>query len=176
MLRLSGLARRLDEAIGALSGTILFVMMALTAVDVVGRYAFNRPFRGSLELTEILMTVMIFAGLPVVTSKGGHVTVDIADALIPSAVKRWLGFIVNLACAVALAALAWRLAVKALQLGSYGDTTAALLLPLWPLAWFMTLGTALTTVAMTARAVASPPWGQAATDAQTQAQLETGAL
>jgi TRAP-type C4-dicarboxylate transport system permease small subunit len=136
----------------------------------VGRYLFNRPFRGSLELTEILMTVMIFAGLPLVTAKGGHVTVDIADALIPSAVKRWLGFAVHGTCAVALAVLAWRLAIKALQLGAYGDTTAALLLPLSPLAWFMALGTALTALAMAWRTVASSPWGPKHADAQLQAE------
>jgi TRAP-type C4-dicarboxylate transport system permease small subunit len=174
MSRPTGLARRLDGAIGAFAGTVLFLMMALTAVDVVGRYLFNRPFRGSLELTEILMTVMIFAGLPLVTAKGGHVTVDIADVLIPSAVKRWLGFAVHVICAFALSVLAWRLATKAMQLAAYGDTTAALLLPLWPLAWFMALGTALAALAMAWRAVASPPWRPA--DAVAQVRVEKGAL
>ena len=33
---------------------ILLFMMALTVVDVVARYVFNRPLRGSFEVTELL--------------------------------------------------------------------------------------------------------------------------
>lgn len=143
--------------IGTFAGVIIFLLMALTAVDVVGRYVFSRPFRGSLELTEVLMAIMIFAGLPLVTAKGSHVTVDISDAFIPSRAKRWLDLVVQLVCAVALTVLAWRLAIKASQLAAYGDTTAALLLPVYPLAWFMVLGTGLTAAAMAVRAITSRP-------------------
>lgn len=150
-------ARRLDGLIAVFAGTVMFVLMALTAVDVVGRYVFNRPLRGSLELTEIFMTVMIFAGLPLVTAKGGHVTVDITDVFIPPRLKAWLELIVEVVCAAALGVLAWRLAIKAEQLATYGDTTAVLLFPLSPLAWFMAFGMALTALAMALRAVTLMP-------------------
>ena len=38
--------RAVQSALGALTAVVLFAMMALTCVDVVGRYLFNRPVPG----------------------------------------------------------------------------------------------------------------------------------
>lgn len=140
-----------DGIVGAVAGMTLFLLMALTAVDVVGRYLLNRPLPGSLELTEIMMSVMIFAALPLVTARDGHIAVDIADHLLPDGPKRWVDRVVGAICAAGLAVLAWRLTVKALQLGSYGDVTASLRIPLYPLAWFMAIGVGLTSVVLLLR-------------------------
>jgi TRAP-type C4-dicarboxylate transport system permease small subunit len=145
-----------DSIVGVLAGATLFLLMALTAVDVVGRYLLSRPLPGSLELTEIMMSVMIFAALPLVTARGGHIAVDLADHLFPERLKRWIDRLVSLVCAAGLAVLAWRLAVKAMQLGRYGDVTAALTIPLYPLAWFMAVGVGLTAIVLLLRLLPSP--------------------
>ena len=56
--------RRADAALGIAASAILFCMMTLTFVDVVLRYVFNRPLRGGFEVTELMLLVLIFAGLP----------------------------------------------------------------------------------------------------------------
>ena len=43
--------RRADALLGVVASAILFAMMLLTVVDVVARYAFNRPLRGAFEVT-----------------------------------------------------------------------------------------------------------------------------
>jgi TRAP-type transport system small permease protein len=145
--------RWLDGVVGVFAAAMLFVLMALTAVDVVGRYVLNRPLVGSLELTEIIMSMMIFAALPLVTAKGGHIAVDIADHLLPDSAKVWIDRLVNAACVAGLAVLTWRLAIKALQFARYGDSTATLLLPLYPLTWFMAIGTGLTAIVFLLRLI-----------------------
>ena len=45
----------LQTVLGVTSGTVLFLMMAITAVDVAGRYLFNQPLPGGFELTELLL-------------------------------------------------------------------------------------------------------------------------
>ena len=55
--------RRFDAALGLAASVILFSMMIVTFVDVVGRYGFNRPLRGAFEGTELMLLVLIFAGL-----------------------------------------------------------------------------------------------------------------
>ncbi len=43
----------LDRVLGAAAAVLLFILMAVTAVDVIGRYIFNWPLRGGLvELGE----------------------------------------------------------------------------------------------------------------------------
>ena len=59
-----------ERALGGLAALVLMALMLLTCVDVAGRYFLNRPVTGGLEVTEILLALVIFAGVPLVT-KGG---------------------------------------------------------------------------------------------------------
>ena len=43
---------------------MIFVMMVVTTIDVIGRDVFNLPLFGAFEMTEILMGLVIFAGMP----------------------------------------------------------------------------------------------------------------
>ena len=59
--------RRVEGLLGVAASLILLAMMLLTFVDVVARYVLNRPVRGAFEVTELLLLVLIFAGLPLVS-------------------------------------------------------------------------------------------------------------
>ena len=48
-------------------------LMLITFVDVVSRYLFNLPLRGGFEATELMLLVLIFAGLPLVSHADEHV-------------------------------------------------------------------------------------------------------
>ena len=71
----------------AVAGGLLFAMMTLTFVDVVLRYFFNAPIKGGFEVTELMMAVLIFAGLPLVSRKNEHVTIDAFDRFFPARVR-----------------------------------------------------------------------------------------
>lgn len=136
--------RLLDGLCGLLAGVALFAIMALTLFDVLGRKLLSRSIPGSLELTEILMVVVIFAALPLVSLHGEHVVFDSLDHLLPRWLRRVQQALVDLACAGALAGLAWLMWDKAVAMASYGDTTAQLQLPLGPFVQLMAVLCALT--------------------------------
>ena len=136
--------RLLDALCGLLAGVALFAIMALTLVDVLGRKLLSQSVPGSLEVTEILMVVVIFAALPLVSMHGEHVVFDSLDPLLPAWLRRVQRALVDLACAGALGALAWLMWQKAGQMASYGDTTAQLKLPLGPFVGLMAVLCGLT--------------------------------
>ncbi len=136
--------RVLDLLCGVLAALALFAIMALTLADVLGRKLLDHSVPGSLELTEILMVVVIFAALPLVSLHGEHVVFDSLDALIPPGLRRAQQGLVDLLCAGALAALAWLMAIKSANMASYGDVTAQLRLPLGPFVMLMAVLCALT--------------------------------
>jgi TRAP-type transport system small permease protein len=138
--------RLFDALCGLLAATALFSIMALTLVDVTGRKLFNHSITGSLELTEILMVVVIFAALPLVSLHGEHVVFDSLDHLMPRWLRRLQQAVVDLGCAAALGGLAWLMWDKATQMASYGDTTAQLQLPLGPFVQLMAVLCAVTAV------------------------------
>jgi TRAP-type C4-dicarboxylate transport system permease small subunit len=122
---------------GAIAATALFAIMTLTLIDVSGRKAVSTSVPGSLELTELLMVVVIFAGLPLVSLRGEHVVFDSLDPLLGTAVRRVQALLVDLAVTALLAGMAWLMWVKAGQMAEYGDTTAQLKLPQAPFVYLM---------------------------------------
>ena len=136
--------RLLDALCGLLAGVALFAIMALTLVDVAGRKLLSQSVPGSLELTEILMVVVIFAAMPLVSLHGEHVVFDSLDAHMPRGLLRLQQAAVDLLVCGALLGLAWLMWDKAVAMASYGDTTAQLKLPLGPFVKLMSVLCAVT--------------------------------
>lgn len=116
----------LTLACGLLSGGALFAIMVLTFADVGGRKFLDNSIPGSLELTELLMVVVIFAALPLVSLRGEHVMFDSLDAWLPPRVLRLQKAVVDLLIAIALLALAALMWKTAGEFATSGETTAQL--------------------------------------------------
>lgn len=133
--------------LGGVAAVILFVMMLLTCSDVIGRYFLNAPVFGAFEVTELLLASLIFTGLPLVTLRQEHISVDILDGITPDWMLRIQHVIASLMAAVATCYLAWRLSVRGAGMLASGETTAQLKLPLGYLTYGMSVLMALTAVA-----------------------------
>ena len=148
--------RAVAPALGVFAALVLFAMMLLTCADVVGRYFLSRPIFGAFELTEMLLAALIFAGLPLVTLRNEHVTVDVFDSITPD----WLFRIQHvIACALGLLStgyLAWRLWLRAVNMDAAGETTAQLKFKLAYLTYAMSILMALTAVALLVLAFRRP--------------------
>jgi TRAP-type transport system small permease protein len=136
--------RRFDAVLGSAAAVLLFGMMVLTFVDVVARYLVNKPIRGAFEVTELLLLVLIFAGLPLVSHADEHVTMDFIDRILPPAALRILVRVVHAACAAIMFFLTWQVWIKAGKIMSYGDTTDVLRITVGPFVYFMDAMIALT--------------------------------
>ncbi len=136
--------RRFDAVLGVASSILLVGMMLLTFVDVVARYLLNRPIRGGFEITELMLLVLIFAGLPLVSHADEHVTMDFIDRILPPAAQRVLVRVVHALCAAVMFFLAWQVWIKAGRIASYGDTTDVLRITVGPFVYFMDAMIALT--------------------------------
>src|SRR5690606_35366943 len=135
--------RRADAVLGIAASALLMMLMTLTFVDVVARYLFNRPIRGGFEVTELLLLVLIFAGLPLVSHADEHVTMDFIDRLLVGRARRWLNAIVNAVVAAIFAFMAWQMVIRAGRTSSYGDATDVLRIPYGPFVYFMAATLAL---------------------------------
>jgi TRAP-type transport system small permease protein len=140
--------RIVAPVLGYFAALVLFCLMALTCADVIGRYFFGMPIYGGFEMTEMLLAALIFAGLPLVTLRDDHITVDLFDPVVPD----WLFRIQHVvACLIGFAAtgyLAWRLWLRAVGMDRAGETTAQLKFKLAYLTYGMSVLMALTALAM----------------------------
>lgn len=128
--------RRADAVLGIAASAILLGMMCLTFVDVVARYVFNRPVRGAFEVTELLLLVLIFAGLPLVSHADEHVTMDFIDRWLAPRARLRFDVVVHLIVAALMFFMAWQLSIKAGRISAYGDATDVLRIVYGPFVYF----------------------------------------
>ena len=136
--------RRADAILSIAASALLFAMMCLTFVDVVARYLFNSPIRGGFEVTELMLLVLIFAGLPLVSHGDEHVTMDFIDRMLPPRAVGALIRVVHALVAAMFFFLTWQMLIKAARISSYGDTTDVLRITVGPFVYFMAAMIALT--------------------------------
>jgi TRAP-type C4-dicarboxylate transport system permease small subunit len=128
--------RRADAVLGVAASAILFALMSLTFVDVLARYVFNRPIRGAFEVTELLLLVLIFAGLPLVSHADEHVTMDFINRLLRGRSRVWLDRGMHLFVAALMFFMGWQVTIKAARISSYGDATDVLRILYGPFVYF----------------------------------------
>jgi TRAP-type C4-dicarboxylate transport system permease small subunit len=146
-------ARLAGRVLGIGAGALLLAMTALTVADVLGRYLLARPIPGAFELTQIMLALLIFLGLPLVSARDGHVAVSLLDRRLgPRAAgvrDRAVAALGALVCGV----IAWRLAVLAERLTDYGDVFEFIGLPRAAATWPMSALAALAALVLLAKAV-----------------------
>jgi TRAP-type C4-dicarboxylate transport system permease small subunit len=135
--------RHADAILGVAASSILLAMMLLTVVDVVGRFILKRPVPGAFEVTELMLLVLIFAGLPLVSYSEEHAVMDFVDRVVGAGALRALQRAVHVACAAFLGLLAWLVWLKADRIGGKGDYTDVLHIVYGPFVYFMAITLAL---------------------------------
>jgi len=141
---LERIGQKLEFVLELVAGVVLMVMMMITVVDVVGRKFFNLPLPGGLELTELTLVVLIYAGLPLVSRHGEHVVVDLFERWMSAGVKRFLTMLSHLVCALSFFGIAWLLYIKAGNSAAEGAYTNVLKVAYAPFIYVMCVMVLLT--------------------------------
>jgi TRAP-type C4-dicarboxylate transport system permease small subunit len=115
---------------------VLFAMMAMTAVDVVGRYLFNAPLAGAQEATEVMLALLVFGAAPLVTFSRQHITTEIFEASIRGRLRHVRDVTVALVTGAICALLAWRIFVQAGEMAAMAGHTPKLGIPISAVLYF----------------------------------------
>lgn len=90
-----------------LSGVVIIFMMLSVSVDVVMRYALNRPIMGVLEINEYALLYATFLGTAWLLKRGGHVTVEMIVARLRPKAQAMAYVITSILGAIACGVLMW---------------------------------------------------------------------
>jgi len=116
-------------ALEFIAAATLMALMLLTCADVFSRSVFDDSIDGATELTEIGIAILVFAEMPVITWRGGHVVVDILDRMMGNAMLKVLGLLSALLVSTSLYFLAERIYAIAARSLRRGEVTEYLELP-----------------------------------------------
>lgn len=132
-----------------MGAVFLALMVLITTVDVIGRYIFNTPLRGSLEMIEFLMVGIGAFGLGWATLKNVHISVDILVQNFKQGLQICFDIATLIMCLVIFGIISWQSVAEAFNsMLVYEDVSEILKIPVYPFYFilafgFITLGIAI---------------------------------
>lgn len=133
------------------AGGVLLLLMFGTVADVILRYVFNAPFRGSLEMTEFAMALIVFLSIAYCGWVGAHIEVDVFARWLAHPGLRFLPVILGLVGAALFATIAWLVAVEAFA--SMRQTSNMMKIPHFPFRMAVSFGAAVFALVLLVRAL-----------------------
>ena len=83
MKKLNQIFTTISRIIGAISFIGLFIGVIFIIVDVIVRYFFNSPIPGDYDITQLWLSVIVFASMAYVQTEKAHIAVGMLLKVLP---------------------------------------------------------------------------------------------
>jgi TRAP-type C4-dicarboxylate transport system permease small subunit len=148
LIKIEAGLNRLSQGMAVLAAIVLAGMMLLTVGDVVGRYFFNRPIKGTFELIGLLLVCAGTWGLAYCQIKKAHININILVERFPRKPQLAVISFAYFIGMVGFSLVSWQtflLAVKYLTVEK-GRVTDTLRVPYFPFILILTISTGVAAV------------------------------
>ena len=104
-----------SDALAAVAGVLILVMMVHVTADVFGRLAFSAPINGTLEIVAgYYMVAVVFLPLAHVSRGEGHIFIELFTRKLPFRVRSWMDAGAAVLTFGYIAVMAWQCAIEAI--------------------------------------------------------------
>jgi TRAP-type C4-dicarboxylate transport system permease small subunit len=117
----------------------LFLMLALTCVDVIGTKLFRLPVYGSLDLMMLAQLIAISFTGAMALIQDRHVQVEFIINRLPKRIQALVDSVVQLLCLGLFMVVVWRLFAHGYHLQVGGEETATARIPMSPFSYACSL-------------------------------------
>jgi TRAP-type C4-dicarboxylate transport system permease small subunit len=144
-------------------GSLLLVIVLMTAYSASANFFFRRPFAGDFEITQYGMAIAAFCFLPLAQLARANVMVDIFTMRAGPRAIMAMELLGSVIAFVFAAVLLWRMSLGMLDYYRQSEYTAILGIPLWSayppilISLFLLLIASVITAAETLKLIPSPP-------------------
>lgn len=128
-------------SLSILSGFATLLIILIVVADVTGRFLFNAPFHGGVELSELLMVALVFFGLSAAQQQRQNFSIELMVRHFPRRVQGAFELFGYFACLLIVVILAWpssKQAVVSFERGEAGFGIVSF--PLWPARTLLAIG------------------------------------
>ena len=130
--------------LGYFTAFVMAALLGLTLADVALRTLFGRGIDGTLEYTETLLVIGVFASLAYAQSTGTHIATSVVTSNVPAPLARTLNAVVGAVGALVLSVTAWAAGERFLQsLATNEYAMGVARVDLWPARLAVAVGLAV---------------------------------
>lgn len=130
----------INNVLSNIGVVLLAVLMLLGAVDVIGRYLFNKPIIGTMEIGEILLASMVMLSWGSTQIAKGHVTVELLLSRFSPLARAKVNFVTTFLSLVLFSLITWQSVLTAKLYHNAGRLVYTINWPLAPFQLVVSLG------------------------------------
>ena len=119
---------------------LLLLMMFLGTADVIARYVFNSPIKGTLEISQLMMGGVIILGWGYVQASKANISVSFIIDRYPPRVKRIVDLVILIITLILFILIAWQSYAIGINDIGYGRTIENVYIPAYPFKFLVTFG------------------------------------
>ena len=148
MLLIKKIVKACCEVSAKIGMAAIFVLLALTVCDVLGRFILNRPIPGTFEVTKILFALSVFFSLSVSQYRGENLGITILYDRFPLRVRGILDLFAAV-LSIATFSIAFFQTLKyATRMRESGTITSVLRWPMFPWIYLASIGIIILVIAL----------------------------
>lgn len=133
---------RLNIGLFSVAAAVIVILMLHMVADVAGRYLFNKPIPGTLEIVTFWwMPIIVFLSLGWAQQRGEHITVTLLTERLGATWRRVIetaGDLLSLAVVALLAWFTFQGALKGMEVGQ--ASIGSISVPIWPVKFIAAVG------------------------------------
>jgi len=134
----------IETALNIVAVAFIMFLMVFAATEIVGRYLFNHPIPGHVEIVELIMAAIVFLGISYTQRVGGHIRMEMFIQRVLKGrsyhVAEALGLILSLFAFSIITIYSFKFVLDAYHIG---DVTTYIYWPTWPSKLCIPVGTFL---------------------------------
>ena len=123
---------KIEKIVADIGAFLILLLMFLGAADVTGRYVFNNPIFGAMEVSQIMMGLVVFLGWAYTLARRQHISLDLIFYRYPPRVQAILGFVALLLSLGLFGLMGWHAIKLALIDWETGVIIRTYMLPIAP--------------------------------------------
>ena len=132
--------KRVSKSANYISGFVLAILMFLIVADIILRNTLFIFIPGVFELTQILLTMIVFFAVAYAHDNGEHVVIDVIYENMPR-LGKWIFSLLSSMLYLGInAVLTWYVMQFGVAQIARGDYTSTLQVPLWPISMLGAVG------------------------------------
>ena len=128
----------------------LLIMVFLVTADFTARRFFNNPIKGTAEIQELMMVLVVFLGLAYCTLEKRQIVMTLVINHLSKRIREILSIFTSLASFSIIALIAWQMAIRVSQnlFNPYAPITAQFEIPIIPFLIIATIGMVMLSIVL----------------------------
>jgi TRAP-type C4-dicarboxylate transport system permease small subunit len=144
---------KIGKAISCVGMAMAVLMMLMVVLDVLLRFALNKPILGSVELASYMLSIIAFTAIPLAESEERHVVIPVFFDRLPRKVRLYVYVFVSVLGAAFVVLIGLGSFSLAFEYMDRGKVTQVLGIPLYPFVFIAALCISLYAIVLIVNAV-----------------------